>query len=109
MIAKPGHRDQEGLLVGKIALAAIHHRNSSIGGQALRHVSIECIGQIKAFEHRIVFPELLFDALGRLNSDLIAFDTSDPGSVGVEQPAPVVVPSSADVIALVDFKMAPVE
>lgn len=53
MIAEPSNRDEEGALVGEIALAAIHDGDTAIRGKALGHMRIERIGKIEAAQHGI--------------------------------------------------------
>ena len=52
-VAKPGDRDQESLPIGEIAFAAVHHCDPAIRSKSLRHMRIEGVGEVHAFEHGV--------------------------------------------------------
>ncbi len=83
-VAKPGDRDQEGLPIGEIALATVHHRDPAIRGQSLRHMRIEGIGEVHAFEHGVAAAQAELLARRCLHQDALCVDGHDPGLVGVE-------------------------
>ena len=60
VIAQACHGHKEGLLVGKVAFTAIHHRNPAIRSETLGHMGIERVGEVKPPQHRV--PSLEFMA-----------------------------------------------
>src|SRR3546814_10964409 len=77
VVPQPGHGHEEGLLIGQIALPAIHDGNASIRRQPLRHMGIERVSEVKPPEHWIGALQLVAQASGGDHSHSSAFDRLD--------------------------------
>ena len=62
VIAQACHGHEEGLLVGKVAFAAIHHRNPAIRSETLGHMGIERVGEVEPPQHRVPALEFMAQA-----------------------------------------------
>ena len=89
-IAQARDCHQERLLVGQITLATVHDSNAAIGGQHLRHMGIERIGEIETAEHRVALLQPVLCAQGCLHHDSLFVDSDNPGLVGIEQASLVI-------------------
>src|SRR3546814_4616866 len=77
VVPQPGHGHEEGLLIGQIALPAIHDGNASIRRQPLRHMGIERVSEVKPPEHWIGALQLVAQASGGDHSHSSAFNRLD--------------------------------
>ncbi|PAV68904.1 hypothetical protein WR25_26010 [Diploscapter pachys] len=100
-VAHAGDEDVEEALVGEVGLVGEHDPDSAIGGDALRHVHVERVGERQAREHRVAGLERDRVFRGEFDGDAAVLDCRDSRERGIVHAAVLVVVGPADRLALV--------
>ena len=82
-----------------------HHRDRGVGGDALRRVHVERVGEADPLHHRIARLQLVEGAVARLHLDPRRVGRDDAGDIVVVEAAVLVVLGPADLVALMQLDL----
>ena len=101
-VAHTGDEHVEQALVGEVGLVGEHHPDPFVGGDPLRHVHVERVGERQAREHRVAGFEGDRILRGEFDGDAAVLDPGDGRERGIVHSPFRVVGGPADRLALVE-------